>query len=130
MDDPAPDPHCHYCKTPFWLTASGATRDHIVPRALGGTRVPRGLRNVVRACHPCNVAKAHAIFPTHCERCASAHREFLAWVDQLGPFSQREQLRRAYDRAEYVTLSDIVGTARAEQILHGPLPSLVPNWML
>lgn len=55
---------CHYCGT-----GDAQTRDHIVPRSLGGVDAPW---NLVRACYPCNSAKGAALPTCECERCASA----------------------------------------------------------
>lgn len=55
---------CHYCGA-----APGVTRDHIVPRAMGGSD---GKWNIVPACQPCNVQKADR-FPTcDCFKCTGA----------------------------------------------------------
>lgn len=44
---------CPYCDGPMPKTV--ATKDHIVPRALGGHRL--GPRNIIRVCLPCNQLK-------------------------------------------------------------------------
>ncbi len=43
---------CHYCRTK--LTIRTVTRDHVDPRALGGSNQRK---NIVAACERCNVAK-------------------------------------------------------------------------
>jgi 5-methylcytosine-specific restriction endonuclease McrA len=58
---------CHYCDAP----AEG--NDHIVPRALlkkiGAVDMPY---NIVPACNPCNVAKAHSLPTCRCKTCRAA----------------------------------------------------------
>jgi 5-methylcytosine-specific restriction endonuclease McrA len=59
---------CHYCKT-----APGVTRDHIVPKSLGG---PSEAWNIVKACAMCNHAKG-AKWPTcRCTKCSKAVWKF------------------------------------------------------
>jgi len=62
---------CHYCGTP--LPKIRRTRDHVVPRAFGGANLAW---NIVRACNPCNAAKADRIpavrHLAECEHCRSA----------------------------------------------------------
>ena len=57
-------PPCHYCKT-----ALGTTRDHIVPKALGG---PNNAWNIVPSCPACNLAKGASRPTCTCDRCREA----------------------------------------------------------
>lgn len=70
---------CHYCNA-----APGTTRDHIVPRSLGG---PNAQWNIVRACGPCNNDKASSWPECPCGVCQLAVEMFL-WAKErgLGPW--------------------------------------------
>ena len=59
---------CHYCDRP------ANSRDHIVPRRLGG---PDALWNLVMSCGPCNMRKKDNWPSCQCEGCRSAVGEFL-----------------------------------------------------
>lgn len=54
---------CHYCGR------RADTKDHIWPKALGGTN---GLWNLVPACFDCNSAKGAAVPTCRCRKCAKA----------------------------------------------------------
>jgi 5-methylcytosine-specific restriction endonuclease McrA len=64
---------CHYCSVEMYPgdPHTGPTKDHIVPRALGG----RDERfNIIMSCRDCNSRKADD-WPTHgCNRCRKARR--------------------------------------------------------
>lgn len=57
---------CHYCGG--WAD----TKDHIWPKALGGTN---GLWNLTPACMPCNAAKAATIPSCTCRKCSAARQK-------------------------------------------------------
>ena len=58
-------PRCHYCGR------KATTKDHIVPRALGG----RNARwNLIDACFPCNNTKADTWPTCDCTACLHATR--------------------------------------------------------
>lgn len=60
---------CHYCNA-----APGTTRDHIVPRALGG---PNSKWNIIEACSPCNFDKGHDWPSCPCGICDLARQMYL-----------------------------------------------------
>lgn len=66
---PREEVKCHYCKRE--LAPAEVTRDHVVPRALGG-RDERW--NVVSACKTCNIAKADRYPTCSCNFCRRARR--------------------------------------------------------
>lgn len=73
---------CHYCQREVGPGALPFTRDHVVPRAMGG----RDRRdNVVPACRDCNGDKADK-YPTHdcsfCNRTRRRHWEEFGITDQ------------------------------------------------
>jgi 5-methylcytosine-specific restriction endonuclease McrA len=96
---------CQYCGDEF--VAERLTFDHVVPRVAGGKTV---WTNVVAACEPCNLRKAHKLpsesgmFPLRFPYEPSAHelqkngrafppnhlheswRDFLYWDTELEPF--------------------------------------------
>jgi hypothetical protein len=55
---------CHYCNQDFWIDF--ITRDHVVPRYLGGVNARW---NIVPACVPCNTAKDSSRPTCECEFC-------------------------------------------------------------
>lgn len=60
---------CHYCP------ATATTRDHIIPKSLGGATRPW---NLVPACRTCNTRKASKLPTCRCEKCMTAlqiHRD-------------------------------------------------------
>lgn len=70
----ASDAMCHYCGAP------ATTRDHIVPKALGGTNARV---NIAPACEPCNTAKGqqwpevmHKGTGVKCSHCVAAIAHF------------------------------------------------------
>ena len=68
---------CHYCKAS--LTLVGATVDHIVPIAAGGTNA---FYNLVACCWSCNNAKADATDWCSCGRCRYARRRYERMTTQ------------------------------------------------
>ena len=64
-----PIPRCHYCKKP----RTGTTKDHIVPKAMGG---PNSGWNYAHACPDCNRAKADSWPTCACGQCRRARRLF------------------------------------------------------
>lgn len=64
-------PDCHYCG--IALTQGTRTRDHVVPRALGG---PTKRDNLVPACSPCNWAKGARRSLCGCETCVGAWAKY------------------------------------------------------
>lgn len=65
---------CHYCGV-----KRRRTRDHIVPRALGGKEAPW---NFVRACQPCNAAKADSLpGGAHLLACSTCQEAIQRWRD-------------------------------------------------
>lgn len=73
---------CHYCAVR--LRDGIYTRDHIVPKALGGLNTAWNLRP---ACRDCNMRKGHSTFyRSHCDFCegAWAMHEELGILQQLG----------------------------------------------
>lgn len=62
---------CHYCGVRW--PVEYLTRDHIVPRSLGGTS---GLYNLVRACRKCNSSKGQEMPTCKCEKCAMAVKRY------------------------------------------------------
>ena len=54
---------CHYCRAP------ATSRDHIVPRALGGSNQPW---NLVPSCVRCNSEKGSSEPTCRCEKCSQA----------------------------------------------------------
>ncbi len=73
---PGDNMHCHYCGV--FLDLRNRTRDHVVPRALGGTQA---LVNLCHSCVACNNAKADATDWCDCWRCneAVAYFHTLNW---------------------------------------------------
>lgn len=65
---PGDPDHCHYCGVE--LTADTRTRDHIVPRSLGGTNA---VVNATVACLPCNQKKSSDERWCACLTCMAAH---------------------------------------------------------
>lgn len=68
---------CHYCQQEVGIETNPFTKDHVVPRGLGGLDVRW---NVVPACRDCNREKADK-YPTHacafCSRSRRRHWEML-----------------------------------------------------
>lgn len=60
---------CHYCLRS--LTVVTRTKDHIVPRALGGMDTRQ---NIVMSCRSCNSAKANTWPTCKCSKCAKTRR--------------------------------------------------------
>lgn len=60
---------CHYCRA----RDRELTRDHIVPRSLGGAD---GVRNIVLCCRPCNAGKAALRSGCCCGKCVWAWRKW------------------------------------------------------
>lgn len=65
------DPECKYCGSD-----EGMVRDHIIPKALGGTNDPENLQEI---CYRCNGAKA-----------ATTEQDFLEWLDNLVEFRTKK----------------------------------------
>lgn len=66
---------CHYCAVRLLNDPTGPlgyTRDHIVPKFLGGVNASW---NIVMACRACNEAKASAWPTCRCKRCARSKRK-------------------------------------------------------
>ena len=77
---------CHYCG------AAGTTRDHIVPRARGGTGWPW---NLVDACVPCNSRKGMALPICPCPHCVRALARWRANESASeGEIARRELAQR------------------------------------
>lgn len=77
---------CHYCQQEVGLPTNPFTKDHVVPRALGGLDVRW---NVVPACRTCNRDKADR-YPTckcaFCRRTRRRHWEMFsinAWTEKV-----------------------------------------------
>jgi hypothetical protein len=66
---------CHYCNA-----ARGITKDHIVPKSLGGPNIQW---NYVRACQQCNCDKADSWPDCPCGVCTLAVEMYL-WHKQNG----------------------------------------------
>jgi len=81
-----PSARCHYCESP------AATRDHVVPVALGGCN---SWWNLVPSCAPCNEAKDDQLSGCPCSFCTRS-RDLYAL--NLHPPSVRRQSRRAQDK--------------------------------
>lgn len=60
---------CHYCQV-----APATTRDHIVPKALGGVGATW---NLVPSCQKCNQIKSHDVPTCECEKCKLAVKRQL-----------------------------------------------------
>lgn len=82
-------PRCHYCPD-----RPGATDDHIVPKALGGSN--RRL-NIVPACQRCNGTKGDRWPTCQCERCTTARRVFLAQRIEASTATLRERFPAELD---------------------------------
>ncbi len=72
----ARDPHCHWCGVALRLTRdrrdpARATREHLVPRHLGGADTPD---NLALACAACNGARADGVGAPDPERRAQLVR--------------------------------------------------------
>jgi 5-methylcytosine-specific restriction endonuclease McrA len=63
--------NCHYCGRLAELT-----RDHIVPRSMGGAAAPS---NIVRACLDCNQAKGDTWPTCPCNKCENARQLHRQW---------------------------------------------------
>lgn len=72
---------CHYCGS------SSETRDHVVPKALGGKN---GTYNAVPCCLNCNQEKADEWPTCPCEFCDNARERFATYDD--GPDEPRATL--------------------------------------
>lgn len=64
-----PQIQCHYCRR-----RPGVTKDHIVPKALGGTNHSW---NIVPACQKCNGIKGDSWPVCPCSRCVAARKAFF-----------------------------------------------------
>lgn len=64
--------NCHYCRR-----FSVLTRDHIVPRARGGTNYRW---NLVGSCGPCNSRKADTLPTCSCDYCQDAIDLHWQWL--------------------------------------------------
>jgi hypothetical protein len=72
---------CHYCKV--GLIRSQATRDHVVPRSLGG---PNSLSNFVLCCDGCNQKRGTDLDWCNCNFCGpliAAYRNSDAYMNQM-----------------------------------------------
>lgn len=73
---------CHYCLTKTsrkknrqgWQNPATATREHVVPKSLGG---PDSLGNYVLACSACNNRRGIILFFCRCEGCSEKVHRFL-----------------------------------------------------
>ncbi len=87
---------CHYCQREVGPGALTFTRDHVVPRAMGG----KDRRdNVVPSCRDCNGEKADK-YPTHdcsfCQRTRRRHWEEFG----IGPGSGKKLRPRKINKAK------------------------------
>lgn len=97
---------CHYCREIEGVVI--ITRDHIIPRSMGGG--DRHL-NVTDACRGCNLRKADALLDhAGCQRCRDAHGAFRGRLAALA--------RIDYANARWVTL-DFIVTGHAPAALGG-----------
>lgn len=73
---------CHYCKRHVDINQKKKypTRDHIVPRSLGG---PNRLDNYVLACSHCNNDRGTSLFYCDCRDCREIILDFLYNPDSL-----------------------------------------------
>lgn len=75
---------CHYCKIPVRLDAGvykknkhikdRATRDHIVPKSMGGLGT---LKNFVLACAECNEKRGDNLYYCACAFCTGVVEDFM-----------------------------------------------------
>lgn len=75
--------HCHYCGKS--CPPKQITRDHVIPRGLGGQD---HYLNLVPSCGPCNSAKACDPPTCECERCVDAyqyHRDLIEYRRRIQP---------------------------------------------
>ena len=93
---------CHYCD------ADAEFFDHIVPKSLGGSDLPR---NLTPTCRPCNGRKG-ARWPTcECFGCETARRRELVENSRVAPLLM-ERMSRNARRA--LTLSADLGLLREQ----------------
>ncbi len=93
-------PKCHYCP------AQGTTKDHIVPRSLGGVNAHW---NYVFACHSCNRDKANFLPTCRCRWCGAAIEKHLeeqiakhfskSWADRMNAIDWKERRKIRARRA-------------------------------
>lgn len=79
---------CHYCNA-----ARGTTKDHIVPKALGGPNIQW---NYVRACQDCNGNKADSWPDCPCGVCALAVEMYLWYKQNEGTHEVAKEAVKLY----------------------------------
>lgn len=96
---------CHYCQREVGPGALEFTRDHVVPRALGGQD---RRDNVVPCCRDCNGEKADR-YPTHdcafCNRTRRRHWEEFGITDQTKNRKRERKKRIEAGLQEFERLS-------------------------
>lgn len=114
---------CHYCQREVGPGALPFTRDHVVPRAMGG----RDRRdNVVPACRDCNGEKADK-YPTHdcsfCNRTRRRHWEEFGITDQTKNRKRKKKsMQSAFEAAQVDELrQNRIANARTKRAMNAPV---------